>query len=296
MANGEGPRVRRSTYPIALVIPASCLLLAAAPHMEAAAEELIREANAAFLQGDSDRAERLYAAAEERATDPGLVAFNRAAVLFQDGDFRSAELHYWWVLKDAACPPERAARAWYNRGTCLLRRGGSTTVYREAIACLEQCLESTAADEPLKADARYNLELAKILWNEARKANARPDSPNENPPAEDPENNPPPKSANTDQQPGAPEAGDGNKPGSRLQPVDPRNATPPANARNNPAAAQNAGNAPNLQPLQDSSTPQPLSPEDTREYLKRTAERLKKDRQNLRNSQYGPERPGLLDW
>jgi tetratricopeptide (TPR) repeat protein len=272
------------------------LLAAAAPQANATAEELIRQANAAFLQGDSDAAERLYAAAEERTTDPGLVAFNRGAVLFQLGDFRGAEVHYLWVLKDAACPPGRAARAWYNRGTCLVRRGGSTAVYREAIACLEQCLESMASDEPLKADARHNLELAKILWNEARKANAKPDSPNENPPSEDPESNPPPKTANADQQPGASDAGDGNKAGSRLQPVDPRNALPPAGTKPNPAAAQNAGNAPNLQPLQDSSTLQPLSPEDTREYLKRTAERLKKDRQTLRNSLYGPERPGLLDW
>src|SRR5262249_59336214 len=139
------------------------------------------------------------AAAEERTGAPGLVAFNRAAVLFQKEDFRDAEVHYARVLEDAACPPERAARAWYNRGTCLLRRGTSPAVYRSAIACLEHCLDSPAADEPLKADARHNLELAKLLWNEARKTAAKPDTPNENrPPEEEPPNTPPPRSQGPD--------------------------------------------------------------------------------------------------
>jgi len=63
-----------------------------------------------------------------------------------------------------------------------------------------------------------------------------------------------------------------------------------------PNPTTDSGHSPNLQPLQDSSTPQPLSPEDTREHLKRTAERLKKERQTLRNTLYGPERSGSLDW
>src|SRR5207245_17713 len=97
-------------------------LVAATPH---AAEDVIRAANAAFLRDDLAAADRLYAAAEERTADPGLVAFNRATVLFQKGEFRDAELHYSRVLDDRACPPERAARAWFNRGTCLVRRGGT---------------------------------------------------------------------------------------------------------------------------------------------------------------------------
>lgn len=277
-----------------IALPGLVLLVAAAPNNEATPEELIRQANASFLRGDIDDADRLYAAAEEKTTDPGLVAFNRAAVLFQQGEYRNAELHYARVLDDAACPVDRAARAWYNRGTCLLRRGVSAAVYRSAIACLERCLESTAADEPLKADARHNLELAKILWNDARKATSKPDTPNENPPPEDPQNNPPPKPSGSDEQPGAPETGDGSNSGTNPKPVTQQSMMPSNGAKNNPTA--NPGNAPNLQPLQDSNIPQPLSPEDTREHLRRTAERIKKDKQNLRNTLYGPERPGLLDY
>src|SRR5438128_8324322 len=99
---------------LCLLVPTVCLLLlAAAPGAE---DDLIRAANAAYLRGDADAADMLYAQAEERAADPGLVAFNRAAVLFQRGEFREAELHYMRVLEDKACPPERAARAWFNRG------------------------------------------------------------------------------------------------------------------------------------------------------------------------------------
>jgi hypothetical protein len=284
----------RSRFAIGIPFASFVLFIAAAPHAEATPEELIRQANAAFLRGDIEDADRLYTVAEEKTTDPGLVAFNRAAVLFQKEEFREAELHYARVLGDAACPADRAARAWYNRGTCLLRRGGSTAVYRSAIACLERCLESTAADEPLKADTRHNLELAKIRWNESRKSASKPDTPNENPPPEDSQNNPPPKSAGNDQQPGMPETGEGNNGGTNLKPVTQQNMTPTNGAKTNPTPTP--GNAPNLQPLQDSSTPQPLSPEDTREYLRRTAERLKKDRQNIRNTLYGPERPVQNDW
>ncbi len=94
-------------------------LVAAAPPHSDTPEELIRRANDAFRSGDTDAADKLYAAAEERTADPGLVAFNRAAVLFERGAFREAEKHYDRVLDDAACPAERAAKAWYNRGTCL---------------------------------------------------------------------------------------------------------------------------------------------------------------------------------
>src|SRR5262249_30705792 len=105
------------------------LIGAAAPNQESP-DELIRAANAAFLRGDTETADPLYAAAEERTADPGLVAFNRGAVLFQRGKFADAEECYRRVLEDKSCPPERAAKALFNRGTCRLRTGGSPGVYR----------------------------------------------------------------------------------------------------------------------------------------------------------------------
>ena len=48
----------------------------------------------------------------------------RVALHFAKNEFREAERAYKRVLDDPECPPERRAKAWFNRGTSLLRRGG----------------------------------------------------------------------------------------------------------------------------------------------------------------------------
>ncbi len=284
---------------VALVVLALGVCAAAPTSPAESPEELIRRANAAFRAGNKDEADQLYVAAEERTADPGLVAFNRAAVLFQRGekvDLREAELLYARVLQDAACPVDRTAKAWYNRGTSLLYRGDTAPVYRSAIACFENCLDSEVDDEPLKADARHNLELAKLLWNQARKSASQLESPNDNRPIEEDD----PRSnilgsgdIGSELQPGATEPGKGNS-GSR-NPSFTDQLVPGAGTTNNPGQAPAPGSS-HLQPLQNSDQVQVLSPEDTREYLRRTAERLKKDRQDLLRTLYGGERPGLNDW
>jgi tetratricopeptide (TPR) repeat protein len=285
--------MRNTSQSLLIVVVAVCLLAAAAPQA-ANPDELIRQANAAFLRGDGDDADRLYAAAEERTADPGLVAFNRAAVLFQKGEFRDAEVHYSRVLDDAACPADRAAKAWYNRGTCLLRRGGSATVFRSAIACLERVLDSDTADEPLKADARHNLELAKALWNEARKKDTKPDKPNENPPNEDPRSDPPPpRNGGSEENPGTTETGDGNNGQKSTRPVTQPNTIP--NTNTTAPQAQNSGATP-APALKDESQVQALSPEDTRKHLRDHGTRIKKDQQDIRRALYGTPQPGIRDW
>ena len=144
-----GLRTRSRLALAVLPLAALVALVAAAPPQADAPDELIRRANELFRAGDADAveaADKLYASAEERAADPGLVAFNRAAVHFERGQFPQAEKQYDRVLGDAACPADRAAKAWYNRGTCLLRRGGSMSVYRSAVACFENTLDSPAAN------------------------------------------------------------------------------------------------------------------------------------------------------
>ncbi len=289
--------ITRVPRPAVYLLPLGCLLLlAAAPLPHATPESLIRQANAAFLAGDIDQAERLYSQAEEQTADPGLVAFNRAAILFQQQDYRAAEEHYTRVLDDAACPADRAARAWYNRGTCLLLRGGSLEVYRSAIAALERCVDSPAADEPLKADARHNLELAKKLWNNARATQQKNDSPNNAPPPEEQPNAPPTldkpdtKSDNrppekTQDQPGVP----AKKPKAGEQP-----APKPIGERDPKQTATQPD--PNAPALRDESSVQSFSAADTREHLRRIAERLRKDRHDLLRTLYPPEQPGGRDW
>ena len=278
------------------LVPCSLFLLsAAAPPATESPDDLIRRANAAFLRGDAEAADSLYAAAAERTGDPGLVAFNQAAVLFQKGEFYPAEVQYARVLDDKACPPDRAARAWFNRGTCLLRRGGGTGVYRSAVACFEHCLDSPAADETLRADARHNLELAKRLWIEANKKAARPENPNSPPPEEQPEVQPPPGGGDQDPtNPADTEAGPGAK--NLAQAARPVPGAVPPGGSPREANTPTAGNNRQLQPLEDADQAQPLSPEDTREYLRRTDERLRDERRKMLRLLSGPDRPGVRDW
>jgi hypothetical protein len=249
---------------------------------------LIRLGNQAYLRGNFDAAERHYAAAVERTTDPGLVAFNRAAVAVQTGDPREAELHYIRTLDDRAAPPDRRAKALYNRGVCLLARGGSTAVYRSAIACFEQSLELFAVSDPLAADARHNLELAKLLWAKARTTEKTPPNPNDLPP-ELPDPLPPEDGTGPD--PGADPLGPGSQPGLRPEavPGQPPGGTP----RETNQKAPGAGNLP---VVLDADRPQPLTPEDTRAILERVAERLEKDREATARLLTGPERPDVRDW
>lgn len=277
--------------PLAAVLFAATVALAAGQPPE----ELVRRANAAVLAGDPAAADPLYAAAAERTADPGLVAYNTAAVRAAQVRFYDAEVLYARALDDRDCPPTRAARAWYNRGVCLLKRGGDAAVYRSAVACLERCRESPGADDPLRADARRLIELAKLLWADAARKAPRPESPN-TPTPEDAHEPPPPQPGGTE-----PETrpDPGGKDGS-TNPSDPRQTKPagmqptqePGGKTEQPAA----GVGPQLRPLSNDDTARPLSPEETRAYLRQTEERLRKERQGLLRAVAGPDRPGVKDW
>lgn len=271
------------------ILFAALALVAATPNE--APDDLIRRANAAFLNGDGETAESLYAQAEERTGDPGLVAFNRAAVQFQKGEFFAAESNYSRTLEDQACPPARAAKAWFNRGTCLLRRGTSAAVYRSAVACFDRCLDSSGADAPLKADARKNLELAKLLWIEANKKAAKPDTPNE-PAPEETRPDPPAGSKDGNDTKNDPGGNSGTKKDVRPMPV----PTPVPDKNANGGNDTMPGNGAVLQPIADDGVPQKLSPEDTREYLRRAELRLRDERRSLLRTLYGTPRPGVRDW
>ncbi|HEX4607004.1 MAG TPA: tetratricopeptide repeat protein [Urbifossiella sp.] len=259
-------------------------------------DDLVRRANAAVLAGDPAAAEPLYAAAAERTADPGLVAYNTAAVRFGQGRFYDAEVLYARTLDDRACPPPRVAKAWFNRGVCLLRRGGEPAAFRSAVACFERCLEAPGADDPLKADARRLLELAKLLWADAARKAARPENPNTPAPEEAPDPpQPPPGGLEPDPRP------DPNGKDGPPTPADPKltrqpGVLPTKDPGAKAAEQAAAGVSPKLQPLANDDTARPLSPEDTRAYLRQTEERLRRERQGLLRAVAGPGRPDVKDW
>jgi tetratricopeptide (TPR) repeat protein len=278
----------------ALILLPLVLLLAAADPPVTPPDDLVRRANDLLRAGDATEADKLYAVAEELTADPGLVAFNRAAVLFEQKNYREAERHYDRVLEDAACPPDRAARAWYNRGTCLLNRGGSIDAYRAAVACFENALDSPAADPEVKDRAPHNLELAKLRWNEERKKNAKPEqqSPNDKPPQEQDQQSRPDQNKVGDGS--EPDQNDGKAPapktGQQPRPTPQKGDTRPAPGDQNVAA-----NNPNLQAPEDKDEPQKMSPEDAREYMREAAKRRKRELHALLETLYGPDRAGAKD-
>jgi tetratricopeptide (TPR) repeat protein len=151
-----------------LLVPLALLLVSAAPSPEV--EDLVRKGNAAFERQEYDEALKLYEQAEERATDPGLVAFNKGAALFWLERYAEAERCFERCLEDGAAPPERQARAWYDLGNTRLQLGQdyNPKVLAEAIHCYRRCRNHPAADDELKAKAAHNLELARLLWLKAR--------------------------------------------------------------------------------------------------------------------------------
>lgn len=278
--------------PAALLLCSLSALLAADPVNSLSPDDLVRKGNAAYRAGNADFAEKLYTEAEERTADPGLVAFNRAAVLFQKGSYRDAELAYLRVLDDTEIPPERRAKALYNRGVCMLKRGGDAAVYKSAIACFDLALESNPADASLVADARHNLELAKLLWAQARSKAKNPERAND-PPAEEPERKPKPQpKPGQDPELGPGEDGPDKTTKQKPEPIpgqQPKDKKPTPTEDKTPGA----GNAPVLNNKEDI---QPLSPDDTRAILKLIANRLDRDRKANNFRQSGAERPNVRDW
>jgi tetratricopeptide (TPR) repeat protein len=152
-------------------------------------DDLVRQGNAAYAHGEFATALRLYQQAEERTDDPGLVAFNEAAALYQLGRFREAELCYTRCREDATGP--RLARLLYGLGNCLVQQAqpGDAARLDRAIGFYDECLTQSGADEDLLADTRHNRELAVQLRAKEPPAGPKPNSSGD--PSEPPSGNRP---------------------------------------------------------------------------------------------------------
>ncbi len=256
----------------------------------ATASDLMREAVQAAEADEPLRAEQLLMQVLERTDDPGQVAYNLGVVESRRGNHREAERWFIRTLADRDCPPQRAARAWYNRGVCLLLREPSVEACRTAIVCFRNCLDLVTDDAGLRTDAEHNLELAKQRWEQLRRQQRQPPRPDD-PLPQEPTVSPPPESTpraepTPHQQPGNPPPAGGTM---AKHPATPGGTVPPPGAR--PVAG-----AGTVEALRDTSTVQPLTPEDTRWHLQQIARRLREDRQQLRQTLYGPERLDIPDW
>src|SRR5438128_6709369 len=105
------------------------------------AEDLVRRGNTAFAGADFATAIDFYSRAEESVTDPGLVAFNKAAALYHLGRYREAELYYRYGRDEAT--GLRRARLLYSLGNCLLQQAQDrdTRRLKEAMSFYEACMQ-----------------------------------------------------------------------------------------------------------------------------------------------------------
>lgn len=151
-------------------------LIAAAP--KTSVEDLIRQGNAAVARKDFADAVKCFEQAEERALDPGLVAYNKGVALYQQAmsskarperieHFKRAAIAYRCAIEGAE--EVRQIRAHFGLGNSLVQgRPDEVKALTEAIASYRRCLESDILDELTREDVRNNLEIAKVMLLRAR--------------------------------------------------------------------------------------------------------------------------------
>jgi tetratricopeptide (TPR) repeat protein len=255
---------------------------------EASPEELVRQGNAASDREEFAAALALYERAEERITNPGLVAHNKATVLYRLGRFDEAARCYESALEDAS--GARQAALLYDLGNCRLHQSQGTSAERlkSAVECFARCLKHEGIDNQLHDDARHNLELAKLLWLKAQQTpgNSEPGNQHEQP-------KDPPKTE--DKQPKEPK-GNGNETGTapKADPqhggaaeIDPRHGSQqPIPTQEPPPPGQG-----NLPPIPDNAELVRMAPEDAVAHLQRAAAKvLRERRQHQETSAPKPSR------
>lgn len=263
----------------------SLLLASAAPR--AGALTLVREGNAAFAAGHYERAVDLYTQAEEFSDDPGLVAFNKAAALYELGRFHEAEVHYQRSLEDAQ--GERLARLQFDRGNSLLRQSGGThaRLLDQAIRSYERCLRQAELAPELADDVRHNLELARALRLRAKDSGepAQPPANQKKEPQEEPGKTPRSTPSGTDKHVNP--DGTGAEKGVGQGEIGKQGV--PVTSKHYQAGVGN------LPPVPDDEKLAPMSSEEALAHLRRAAERIIRERKNAQRPAAPPSRH-TLDW
>jgi tetratricopeptide (TPR) repeat protein len=285
---------------LGLLVPAilGLVLLGAAPDLNV--ERLLREGNAAFDRGDYEKAIELYDRAEDRATDPGQVAFNKATGLYRlaldeieqnPGDaarhFREAEEHYRRSAEGADEP--RRSRALFGLANSLVQgRGDDARALMVAVRCYRDCLRSP--DRQVAEDARHNLELAKLLWLRVSSKDSR-QSENESKNRQDgsTERDPP----MNDQNPGAAR---GDPTMGRAGTTQGHEAIKGQNGENPIETRQDTPGPSNTLPPRDDDTLPPLTPEQADKDLAAATKQIRDARKNQRLRPTTNQSGSVKDW
>lgn len=149
-----------------VTILAMMLLAAAGPVRDTA--ELLRLGDAAFARADYEEADDYYRQAEGRATDPGLIAFNRASALYRLHRYPLAEQLFRQCLSDAV--DSRRQWALFGLANCLVQQADErgADALREALAHYRESLRHGEPDAEFREDVANNVELARLLLLDAK--------------------------------------------------------------------------------------------------------------------------------
>lgn len=278
----------RRLRPLWLLLPA--LALVAAGPAAAPPDELVRRANDAVGRKQYADALKLYDRAEERTTDPGLVAFNEGVALYQQGDYAQAEAHFRLARQDAT--GRRQVWAAYNLAASLLQTADERDVAKlaEAVNLFEDCLRREEIDDRLAADARHNLELAKRLWVEAK---ARPDAKPDTAPKNDDDPKPqPPKPPDEGKQPGGNDGSAAPKGSGDRAHVKPEDGQEPINAD----GQQTPGDNGTLPVIPDREELVPMSREEAEAHLRQATERVMREGRSHRQRSVRVPSGKVRDW
>jgi tetratricopeptide (TPR) repeat protein len=259
-----------------LLLPALALI-AAAP---VASDELLRRGNDAASRQDYAEALKLYGQAEDRATDPGQVAFNEGVALYRDGQFDQAVKHFRLARQDAT--GRRQLWTAYNLAASLVQDAGDSNADKlsEAVSLFEECLRHDEAGEGLAADVRHNLELAKALWV---KAKTRPAQPKDDRSHDDENSNPPPHKPEPVQQPdGSDPQSIANRGGGDRVRVPQGSGQEPIKTNEQPSPGPG-----NLPVIPDSAELVPMSPDEAEAHLREASRKVLDEGRVYRNGTGG---------
>jgi hypothetical protein len=156
----------------AIILAAGLGLVALSLWLFRGGENPVAQAQEAYQRGDYATAVRAYQQAAPDCADLPALAANQAAALYRLDRYGDADGRY--RLAESSSDSLRAARAAYDRGNCALRQACQASgapdpalldrAAEQFRACLALEPQNGDADQVF-ADARYNLELAKLVRN-----------------------------------------------------------------------------------------------------------------------------------
>ena len=246
--------------------------------------DLERSARAALLVGDMGAALSELDELARMTPDPATVAAMQGYATAQLQNYRAAQGHYLAALDDTTSPAHQRAGWHYNRAVCLMHLGGLNEL-RQAITHLEECL-LLVEDEALATDARHNLELAKLLWMQARQRATQKPKPND-----EPADTPPIAETRPPLPPPNPTVGDGDGTGRPTRPM----SVTPAGTPTATTAQRTAGVGKLPVKFQGERLPDWTEAE-LATYFDQLNARLANDRRTAADLTAAPRRPNVKDW